>query len=280
MSQISYSTLGFLDRGVESALDAIAEAGFDQAEILGQDPHLASVPRDRALTEFTARLATRGLAGGTVHAPLSRNVLGAPEEGWRREKVEVLADYIRFAAAIGASDIIIHPVPNPCFVPDADHPEMPQRISDAVSRSLDDLVPIAREAGIHMLLENLPYHCPYPFLTMMELRPLVDEYPEEVVGLVIDTGHAWTTHHDPAAEIRAAGHRLGGVHLQDVDYGNPQDDHWVPTHGGLDWDAIRNAFAEIRYAGPWTFEVAHARQGESAEELASMTRGVAVSWGL
>ena len=279
MSEISYSTLGFSDRDVEAALDAIADAGFTRAEILGQEPHVAVPPTGQDLLDFRSRLETRGLAGGTVHAPLQRNVLGAPEEDWRVEKVEVLASYIRFAASLGSTALVIHPVPNPIFVPDPEHPELPQRMRDAVRRSLDDLVPIAQETGICIFLENLPYHCEYPFLTMEELRPLVDPYPMEALGLVIDTGHAWTLKNDPVTEILAAGPRLWGTHLQDVDYDDPQDNHWVPTHGGLDWDAVHTAFAQVEYAGLWTFEVAKGRHGESPEELARLTRQVAAGWG-
>ena len=279
MSTVSYSTIGFNDRDVEAALDGIAAAGFAHAEIVGQEPHLAVVPEGPALRDFRQRLETRGLSGGTVHAPLTRNVLGAPEEEWRREKVEVLAAYIRLTAAIGASATIIHPVPNPIFVPDAEHPEIPQRIGAAVHRSLDDLVPIAAREGVRILLENLPYACAYPFLSMKELRPLVDPYPEEALGLVIDTGHAWTAKIDPATEILVAGPRLWGTHLQDVDYDDPQDNHWPPTHGGLDWNAIRAAFAQVEYTGLWTFEVATGRSAETPEELACIIRQLASDWG-
>ena len=89
--------------------------------------------------------------------------------------------------------------------------------TEATRRSLDELVPVANTTGVRMLLENLPYACHYPFLVMGELRPLVDAYPEAAVGLVVDTGHAWTSGNDPAAEIRTAGSRLWGTHLQDVD---------------------------------------------------------------
>ena len=280
MPNISYSTLGFGDRDVEEALDAVAAAGFDRAEILGQDPHLSVVPQGRELTDFRARLEARGLDQGTVHAPLTRNVLRAPEEDWRREKVAVLASYIRFTAAIGAASTIVHPVPNPIFVPDADHPEIPGRIRDAVHRSLDELVPVAAESGVRILLENLPYDCAYPFRGMQELRPLVDAYPEQALGLVIDTGHAWTARNDPAGEILTAGPRLWGTHLQDVDFDDPQDNHWPPTHGGLDWESIRAAMGQVGYAGQWTFEVAAGRRGETPEELARATRQVADQWGL
>jgi sugar phosphate isomerase/epimerase len=280
MSNISYSTLGFVDRDVEAALDGVAAAGFTQTEIMGQAPHLAVPPKGKALADFRARLVARGLRARTVHAPLTRNVLGAPEEGWRLEVVEVLASYLRLAGELEATEVVIHPVPNPIFVPEGDHPEVAQRIADAVPRSLDRLVPIAGREGVRILLENLPYACGYPFLGMQELRPLVEHYPEEQLGLVIDTGHAWTMKRDPSREIEIAGSRLRGTHLQDVDYEDPNDNHWPPTQGGLDWSAIRNALASVGYPGPWTFEVARGTGGETPEQLARLTRQVARSWGL
>ncbi len=84
---------------------------------------------------------------------------------------------------------------------------------------------------------------------------------------------------DPVEEIRLAGCRLEGTHLQDVDYDDPQDDHWVPTQGGLDWEAIRSALAQINYGGAWTFEPVHGRHGETPTELARICRSVAAAWG-
>jgi len=73
MTGFSYSTAGFVDRDIEAALDAIAAAGFKQSEICVQPP------QGKELRGFRSRLESRGLARGTVHAPMRRNVLGAPE---------------------------------------------------------------------------------------------------------------------------------------------------------------------------------------------------------
>ena len=280
MTGFSYSTAGFVDRDIEAALDAIAAAGFKQSEICVQPPHLSELPQGKDLRGFRSRLENRGLASGTVHAPMRRNVLGAPEEDWRREKVEVISAYLRFTAAIGYSAMVVHPVPNPVFVTDPQRPKLPQLIADATRRSLDDLVPVAQQTGVLMLLENLPYDCDYPFLTMEELRPLIDAYPEQAVALVVDTGHAWTIGHDPVEQIRVAGARLGGTHLQDVDGDNPQDNHWLPGQGDLNWPDIKKALEEIGYAGSWTFEVIVPRCGESPEELARLARERATEWRL
>ena len=276
--QISYSSTGFFDRSLDEALERIGEAGFTHVELVGMDPHLGEVPTGTALHQLKQKLDSTGVSAGTLHAPLLRNVLGAPEEGWRATQVGVSVDYLRLSAEVGAAGMIIHPVPNPRFVDDPDDPDLPDVMRTAARRSLDDLIPVAQETGVRMLLENLPYSIDFPLLTMTELRALVDPYPHDAVGLVIDTGHAWTGGHDPVDEIAEAGERLWGTHLQDVDGENPQDNHWAPTHGDLDWPAIRQALVDVGYGGHWTFEIARPRDGhdESFEELARITYEVAL----
>ena len=278
MGMAGYSTAGFTDRSLEDALEAIARAGFRQVEILGRAPHLEHPPGGKGASELRRRLESLRFVETTVHAPMGKNVLGAPEEEWRREVAALFTGFIRLAARIEATGLVIHPVPNPCFVPDPDAPDMAQRIGAAARRSLDDLAPIAERDGVRILLENLPYDCPYPFLGVEQLQSLVGSYPEHAVGLVVDTGHAWTARRSPADEIRLAGDRLGGVHLQDVDGAEPNDNHWAPTHGDLDWDAIRAALVQMEYHGPWTFEVIRPRHAESPEAMAALCRSLADNW--
>jgi len=185
MKCVSYSTVGFTDRNIEAALDAIAEAGFTAVEILGQRPHVEQPYEGRSLVELRQQLDSRHFQHRTVHAPLTRNVLGAPDETWRQEVVDVFKAYLRFAGAVDARDIVIHPIPNPIFVPDPDNPSLADRMSDAVRRSLDDLISVAQQVGVCMALENLPYHCHYPLLSLGELRGVIDDYPAEWVGLVM-----------------------------------------------------------------------------------------------
>jgi len=275
--QIGYSTGGFHDRCVESALDAIAELGFDLAEILCEEPHLPVAPTGRRAEAFGKRLARRGL-GVTLHAPLGCHVPDDPDEAMRPGNVAVLASYLRFGAAIGAGHMVVHPL-TPFFAPpDPRNYQSPERMVDGIRRSMDDLLTVSRDTAVRILLENLPQPSPLPLRTMGPLRQFVQDYPPELVGLVVDVGHAATLGFDPAAEIRAAGDRLWGTHLQDVDTERPEDNHWIPTHGGLDWRSIRAALADVRYAGPWTFEVVNARHGETSDQLCELTRAVAAGW--
>jgi len=280
MDDTSYSTVGFGDRDVEAALDAIAEAGFPQAEIQGKGAHVSEPLTGKALSEFRARLDARGLTARTMHAPSGHTVLGATDEEWRQQEVALLKRYLTFGGELGITDMVVHPIPNPTVVPNSDDPAVQGLIGDSVRHSLDDLLPTAERAGIRFNLENLPYDCDYPYRTMQELRPLVDGYPEDRVGLIIDTGHVGILRNDPAAEIRAAGHRLRGTHIHDVVGQAGDGDHHAPTQGWLDWDAMLRAFAEVSYPGPWTFEVKKGVNDETPEELARITREVAIQWGL
>jgi sugar phosphate isomerase/epimerase len=280
MYRVSYSSSGFEDRGIEAALDAVALAGFRYVELCARAPHIPTPPTGVALARFRNRLSDRGLHLSAVHGPTARHVLGAPVGAWREESASILADHIRFAGAIGAPDLVVHPVPDPARVPDAGSPSVAGCIRDALLRSLDDLLPIAGQTDVRVLLENLPYQCDFPYLVMGELRPLVELYPKAQVGLVVDTGHAQAIGNDPTAEIRQAGSRLGGVHLQDTERDCFTDPHWVPTHGDLDWESIVRALLEADYVGAWTFEVHQGRHGESAEEAARQCLQLAGKWGL
>ena len=290
----SFSTTSFSDGPIESGLDIVADVGFRHIELGGCGSSiedwryavpdvLPGPPRGRRAAEFRRAIESRGLTAPTLHAPMRRNVLGPPTESWRREKVAVLADHLRFAGEIGAAGMVVHGIPNPMFLAqDEDIASLLQPMVDAMKRSLDELVGVAREAGVRILLENLPYtievSVTYPLMAMHQLRPFVDDFPPEQVGLLLDTGHAWTNGDDPAGEIETAGDRLWGTHLQDVPRDNPTDNHWVPTYGDLDWPAIRAALARINYRGAWTFEAVNGRQGESWEDLVRQCYAVATTW--
>jgi len=287
--QVSYSTAGFGGLELSPALDQIAGAGFRCVELVC-DRHAPSDHPSVVAQEVRRQLEERGMTATTVHAPARRTVLGAPTEDWRTEKIPVLADALRMTGEIGAHGMVIHGIPNPIFLPeDCDLKSMYEAMVAAMRRSVEDLIPAAQEVGVRMLLENLPYNRDlraagkdgdYPLMRMADLRAFIEDFPPEQVGLIVDVGHAWTDGMDPAREILIAGDRLWGTHLQDVDRDNPQDNHWAPLDGGLDWPSIVSALQQIGYAGAYTFEVIAPRRGESADELARMTFAAARAWGL
>ena len=276
MDDTSYSTAGFADRGIEQALDIVATVGFPQVEVLGRDPHLGHRLTGKSLSDFLSRVESRGLTVRTMHAPSGRTTLGTTDKEWRQQEISTLHDYILFLSDLGGTDMVIHPIPNPIFVENAHDTETAELVKEGVSIALDRLVPVAQEAGVRINLENLPYHCNYPYRTMAELRPLVEPYPPEHVGLILDTGHVGVLGNEIVNEIRSAGPRLCGTHLHDVEGTEDGTDHRGPTRGFLNWDDLLGTLEEIDYQGPYTFETSVPAIGETSEELAAFARQFAV----
>jgi sugar phosphate isomerase/epimerase len=115
---------------------------------------------------------------------------------------------------------------------------------------------------------------------MAELRPLVDPYPTEHLGLILDTGHVGVLGNEIVDEIRAAGPRLRGTHIHDVEGSEDGMDHRGPTRGFLNWDDLLGTLKEINYPGPYTFETIIPAESETLDELAAYTRRFAVERGL
>ena len=281
--EASYSTHGFGERDFCAALDAIAAGGFDCIE-LGSDQHGIDGPTAAWAEAVRRETQRRGMRVPTMHAPMGDRNPGTPVESRRRQNVAGLSEWIRFAGDVGIEGMVVHAVPNPKFLPEGELAQQVVLMADAAERSMHELVAVAAQAKVRILLENLPYSADeqveYPLITMTQLRRFVDPFPAENLGIVCDTGHAGTLRLDPVAKIEIAGDRLWGTHIQDVDGDSPADDHWVPTHGALDWPAICGALRRIGYQGAWTFEVCRPRHDETSEELAKLTRAVADEWGL
>ena len=277
MDNTSYSTAGFRNKSILEALDSIQKSGYPSVEI-GCGSHIDQPLKNEELNNFNKELKSRNLKARSIHAPSGLTTLGATTEEWRIKEANTLASFIIFASDIGASDMVIHPIPNPIFVPDADNPNNPSIMEKAVARSLDYLIPIAEKYGIRMNLENFPYHCNYPYRSMKELRLLVEQYPADQLGLILDTGHVGVMGDEIVEEIKSAGDRLKGTHLHDVNGNQDGDDHKGPNRGILNWDDMLKTLKEIQYSGPYTFETIVTQENETEEELAIFTRTFAKTW--
>ncbi len=276
MDNTSSTTSVFMDRSLEAALDALGEAGFPQAEIWSADPHVAT-PSAQELSRLRGILEPHSVRGRTIHAPGGRNTLAAMDADWRKESVGVLTEWVHLAGALAFTELVIHPISFREMTPYADDPMLPQLMHEAVQRSLDDLMPSIEESAVRITLENLPFPAS-PLTSMRELRTVVDPYPSEAVGLVIDIGHVARLDLDLVEEIHAAGERLCGTHIHEINLQEGRADHYSPTLGNLDWDAMRQAFTDIGYTGPWTSEATKPSDGQSPDELAREVKDWMTSW--
>ena len=253
--------------GLEPIVRGLAAAGIHGCELSAKH---VEPPADVAVVQSV--LDRHGVQARTIHPPIGATNLGALDEDQRRASVAEISACFEPYAALGGGAAIVHPSgsgvpPNKSL--EWDEGNRAAHL-DAFRRSLDELLRMAETLGIRLACENMPSHGrPRPGVLMEEVRAVIDGYPDEV-GLCLDTGHAYMSGLDPAAEARIAGERLMALHLQDTD--GLADRHWMPGQGNVNWAQLYAALTTMGFDGAWTFEV-HIEPAEAAAAAGRVADG-------
>ncbi len=248
------------------ALAALAATPFSGLELWLAEPHLPW--RDPgARRSFRAALEAHGLRARSTHLPFYPSVPELMEHGSRwsliaedaEERAIALAgarEGLRASAELGAESAVLH-----LGWPGDDwEPPAPSRARQA----LRDLLPLARELGIRLLLENI--------LSLgtrsARLVALLEELdPEGEAGLCLDLGHAHIEGREGEGvlgESKAALPRLQHLHVHDND--GRKDRHHAPGTGELPYDAILAWLHEVGYQGTAALELRDYERGTTSPE--------------
>ncbi len=130
--------------------------------------------------------------------------MASPFDSLRRASVDELKKCLEAFAEMGAKWMNIHPDGKAPL--HADNYHVGRNIL-----SLEELLPFARQAGVGIMLENLPGK----FNTVQQISPVLDALPE--LGLHLDIGHCnLMTETNTCDELMSShGNRLKHVHLHD-----------------------------------------------------------------
>ena len=264
------STIALNHLSLQAALRRIAEAGFDQIEIVAEPPHL--YPGDHDPNQVRGWLDELGIGAPVGHGLFSHgnpNCADADEQV-RRQAVDYITTCFEPLAAVGAQYVVLHPTGYSLDYT-AEHR---QAHIDQARKSMNELAKRGGDAGIRLAWENLPHHgTDRPLHDMSELRVLIDDMPEHV-GLCLDTTHAMIAGHDPLEQLNIAADRLFCLHLHDCD--GQRDCHWVPGRGIIDWDPFIARLDELQFAGTRTIEAAATE--DTADEVLTGAFEVARRW--
>ena len=240
------SQLGFapiLWRGdVAAAFRAAAELGCQGVELHlrhAEDIDLDCLKRLIADSRLEVPTLGTGLAAG-----LDGLTLSDLEESIRQAAVERAAGHIRLAAELGSAVIIGFLAGR---LGASDDQEWRTRRAWALE-GLAALCRAAQPAGVTVLLEPLNRYESDYINTLSDAADILREIGAPNLKLLADTFHMNIEEAGLAASLRAAGSRVGHVHLADT---NRQ----APGHGHLDIAGVLGALDEIGYKGYLSFEV-------------------------
>lgn len=190
-------------------LDGIARSGYAGTE-LGPYGYLPTSPR-----ELDHELRSRGLALGSSFVPLPLE-----DAGRREASVRAALSVARLLASQRVRELIVADDEDPTRTANAG------RVPGDGTAGFDDhqwreavatLDAVARALRDELSMSVVVHHHAGTFVeTPQEIDRLLSETDPELVGLLLDTGHAVYGGADPLDVLRRHGDRVRYVHLKDV----------------------------------------------------------------
>ena len=236
----------------EEAIRILAQAGYDafdislfSPELYASDDYVSKARHLRAVADEC------GIPCNQAHAPFPSS---KPDEEFNKAAFANITRAIEIASILGAKQIIVHPVQHLYYLENA------ATLNQMNYTFYKALQPYCEKFGIKVALENMFQRDPRRSVIITstcnepdEFCAYLDALPAEHFTACLDIGHCGLVGQDAANFIRKLGHdRLGALHVHDNDH--HRDAHTLPFMGALDWNAITDALADIRYKGEFTLE--------------------------
>ncbi|NJM84163.1 MAG: sugar phosphate isomerase/epimerase [Tabrizicola sp.] len=236
----------------------ILGAALDGASLEAHRDWLLEAPRDLELQHFvdadvldgdwsglaaeTARLLDGHEGRLGIHGPFWGFTIASYDPEVRRIVARRMDQALDVCAAVKGTHVVIHsPFTTWGYNHRGLYPADTDRMLSAARHTLGAALERAADMGVTFVLENIEDVEP------TDRAVLCEALGWQALELSIDTGHAHYAHASTGAPpvdffIRAAGPRLGHVHLQDAD--GFADRHWQIGHGTILWPAVFAAIAQ------------------------------------
>ena len=223
----------------ESA-EALRKSKFRNLE-LSLRSYFADDEKSRAAAALTRELMAEGtIRAASVHLPFcGEGVSWDPSEPDEEKRREVVARHIRLIrknAGLMGPMATLHASTEP---PLSEHP---QRIGQ-VCKSIEELLPTARELGFIINVEFLPRTCVGN--SAEELLQIVSNFDPSEVGICLDVNHIMDRAPELPQLIDTLAPRIRSFHLSDYD--GIDELHWLPGQGCIDWCEVMKHIRAIEH---------------------------------
>lgn len=172
------------------------------------------------------------------------NITAATEE-MRALSIDLNSDYLRIAAELGATALILGPgKANPLF------PLPTETLEGYFFEALDVLMPIAESAGIQIFVENMPF----AFLPAAgHLMASLERYGNDKIKICYDVANAHFIAENLAVGLKSVTPRLALIHVSDTTQTIYRHD--AVGKGDVDFASLPQAIAEAGYKRPVMLEI-------------------------
>ena len=221
--KLSFSTRGWMDLSWDEILDSACEMRFGGIEVYNVLKTPEYVEKGGPFHKYSVVATYRDLREKRLVIPCfdSSNDVSRDDPAM----LEEVSDLIRLAADMRS--------PYVCVYAKEDEP-------DAVRRNLSSLVPVAREAGITILIKTSGV-----FSDTARLRGLLNEFACDQLAALWDVHHPYRDHGEsPAVSIENLGAYVRHVHLRDS---GGDGAYTLIGEGSFPVEQVMNALRSIDY---------------------------------
>jgi L-ribulose-5-phosphate 3-epimerase len=247
-----------------TALDAIGELvenGYSRFEIPISSPHCW--PGEISGSERSTALAKLNESGATIRSLNAGGYdlnLASPAASVRHQSIDHIASVIELATEWNAPDVVISPgTRRPVISPPL------ESVYGWLYESLEELLPLAKQAGTRLLFENTPY-CFTP--TIDELVNVVRTVDDDALKIVYDVANAAYIKEEPVAALIANHESIGLIHISDT--GTDTWGHDPIGTGVIDWEGLGRAVKST--VGPDNVVLEIIREENTLHEFAQAMR--------
>jgi L-ribulose-5-phosphate 3-epimerase len=217
------------------AMTELVDNGYTSFEVPISAPHCwPDEISDSERTATKARLDGFGASIRSLNAGGYDINLASPGANMRRKSIEHIKSVIDLAVAWDVPDVVISPgTRRPMISPSL------QRTYGWLYDSLETLIPLAKQAGKRLLMENTPY-CFTP--NVPEMAGIVTTVDDDALGIVYDVANAAYIEEEPVAAFLSYREHIALVHISDT--GTDVWGHDPIGTGVIDWEGLGEAVEE------------------------------------
>ena len=189
-----------------------------------------------------------------VHAPMSDVNIGSVYEPMRRAAVNEIGKVLSFCNDIGVKAVTVHPgfIQGIAFL-------RKEAVKECTHRSLLELAPMAEDADVTLMLENMPTGINATCTTAEEL---VDVLDGTGLDICFDLGHANTADQVDAFLMHRL--RFRNIHVHNND--GTWDQHKVIDQGTAPLEKVVRAIRD-GYEGNWIIESLNLEDGVRSKPI-------------
>ncbi len=218
------------------AMSELTQHGFTVFEVPVSSPHCwPDEMSARLRSDARKQLQDHGASVRSLNAGGYDINLASPGANMRRKSVDHIKDVIQLAVDWGVTDVVISPGTRRPMI----SPTIPQALG-WFYESLEVLLPVAKQAGVRLLMENTPY-CFRP--TIGELVGVAEEIKSDHLSIVYDVANAAYIGEDPVASLRSHHAHISLVHISDT--GTDVWGHDPIGTGVVDFEGLGQAVSSV-----------------------------------